>query len=152
MSYFKDDAGNCYFLSAEDIANGGLSLLPADCVPITDEEAYIIQNPPPTPQQILASQSAKLQGFTQTANAQKTALSARISTLNDAVELEMATPAEEAEHILRTAQFKQWKTYAVLLGRVTAQAGWPSEVVWPIQPPAGMDLTVSASAPELQAI
>lgn len=147
MSYFKDSAGACYYLSDEDIANGGLSLLPADCVPITDEEAYIIQNPPPTPAQVLASQSAKLQGFTQTANAQKTALTGRISTLNDAIDMEMATPAEEAELPVRTAQLKQWKTYAVLLGRVTAQTGWPAVVVWPVQPISGMDLTVSAAAP-----
>lgn len=102
-------------------------------------------NPPPD---YLAINSAKLQALTQLASAQKIAITERISTLNDAIDLEMATPEEEAELPIRTAQLKQWKTYAVLLGRVTSQVGWPPEVVWPTQPAAGMDLTVSAVAPE----
>lgn len=105
--------------------------------------------PPPTPEQVLTSQSAKLVGLKQLAEAQKTALSNRIGTLNDAIELEMATPEEEAELPLRIAQLKAWKTYAVLLGRVTGQAGWPPDVEWPVQPTEGMDLTVSATAPDV---
>ncbi|PVZ56577.1 hypothetical protein C9422_18825 [Pseudomonas sp. B1(2018)] len=98
---------------------------------------------------ILAVQSAKLQELTQLAAAQKVALINRISTLNDSIELEMATPEEVAELPVRTAQLKQWKTYAVLLGRVTGQTGWPPEVTWPTQPAEGMDLTVSAVAPDV---
>lgn len=104
--------------------------------------------PPPTPAEILASQSAKLQLLKQLAEAQKVALSARIGVLNDAIELEMSTPEEEAELPTRVLQLKAWKTYAVLLGRVTGQSGWPPEVDWPVQPTGGMDLTISASAPE----
>lgn len=101
--------------------------------------------PPPN---ILALQSAKLQALTQLANAQKSALTNRIGTINDAIELEMATPEEEAELPIRVLQLKAWKTYAVLLGRVTSQVGWPPEVTWPVQPAEGMDLTVSATAPQ----
>lgn len=104
---------------------------------------------PPTPAEILARQSFKLQGLKQLAEAQKTALNSRVGTLNDAIELEMATPDDEAELPKRVAQLKAWKTYAVLLGRVTTQAGWPPEVNWPTQPTEGMDLTVSAAAPEI---
>jgi len=100
--------------------------------------------PPPTPAEILATQSIKLQQFTQLAAAQKTALSNRISTLQDAIELDMATPDELAELPVRQAQLIEWKRYAVLLGRVTSQAGWPPDVEWPAQPTEGMDLTVSA--------
>ncbi|KAB0509695.1 tail fiber assembly protein [Pseudomonas moorei] len=111
-----------------------------------DDPRYLaFINPPPD---MLALQSAKLQALTQLTVAQKQALANRISTLNDAIDLEMATPEEEAELPIRTAQLKQWKTYAVLLGRVTSQIGWPPEVVWPAQPAAGMDLTVSAVAPD----
>lgn len=102
------------------------------------------QIPEQTPEQILAAQSAKLQYLTQLASAQKAALTNRIGTLNDAIELEMATPEEEAELPVRVLQLKAWKTYAVLLGRVTSQDGWPPEVEWPVQPAEGMDLTVSA--------
>jgi len=101
----------------------------------------------PTPEEILISQSFKLQSLTQLANSQKVALTNRISTLNDAIELEMATPEEEIELPKRVLQLKAWKTYAVLLGRVTSQAGWPPDVEWPVQPSEGMDLSVSATAP-----
>lgn len=102
-------------------------------------------NPPPD---LLAINSAKLQALTQLAGAQKSALTNRISTLNDAIDLEMSTPAEENELPVRAAQLKQWKTYAVLLGRVTSQAGWAATVTWPAQPVDGMDLTVSSVALE----
>lgn len=99
---------------------------------------------PPTDAEILASQSNKLQQATQLASSQKTALTNRVGTLNDAIELEMATPEEIAELPARTTQLTAWKKYAVLLGRVTSQPGWYSVVEWPAQPPEGMDLAVSA--------
>lgn len=104
--------------------------------------------PPPTAAEILASQSAILVSLKQTAEAQKVALTNRVGTLNDAIELEMATPEEVAELPLRKAQLVEWKRYAVLLGRVTSQAGWPPDVEWPVQPAAGMDLSISARAEE----
>lgn len=108
--------------------------------------------PPPTPAEVLATQSAKLQQLNLLAAAQKTALTNRVGTLQDAVELEMATPDELVELPLRQAQLVEWKRYAVLLGRVTTQPGWPPEVTWPVQPAQGMDLTVSAvSRPTVQA-
>lgn len=102
---------------------------------------------PPTEEEKLAAQSQKLQVFTHTANAQKNALTNRIGTLQDAIELEMATPGEIAELPVRQAQLLEWKRYAVFLGRVTTQAGWYETVEWPVQPTGGMDLTVSAVTP-----
>lgn len=102
-------------------------------------------NPPPD---VLAIQSLKLQGLTQLAAAQKSALTNRIGVLNDAIELEEATPSEVAELPVRQAQLIEWKRYAIYLGRVTSQEGWPPDVVWPVQPAEGMDLTVSATAPQ----
>lgn len=104
--------------------------------------------PPLTPEELRAAQNSKLQGFTWQATAQKNALTVRIGTLNDAIDLGMATDAEVAELPVRNAQLKAWKTYAVLLGRVTSQPGWYTVVTWPDQPTDGMDLTVSASAPQ----
>jgi Caudovirales tail fibre assembly protein. len=104
--------------------------------------------PPPTPEEILASQSVKLQQLTQLAASQKTALTNRIGVINDGIELGEATPAEVAELPVRQAQLIEWKRYALYLGRVTTQVGWPPDVVWPTQPAEGMDLTVSAAAPE----
>jgi Caudovirales tail fibre assembly protein. len=111
-----------------------------------DDPRYLAyMNPPPD---YLSINSAALLQATQLAVAQKTALTNRISTLNDAIELEMATPEEVAELPVRTLQLKQWKTYAILLGRVTTQSGWYTVVEWPAQPAEGMDLTVSAVSPE----
>lgn len=111
--------------------------------------------PAPTEAEILAAQSLKLQGFVQLASAQKTALTNRISDLESAIEnigIEgqeefAATPEEQAEYPIRKAQLTKWTNYSILLGRVTAQAGWYSTVIWPAQPTSGMDLTVSAAAP-----
>lgn len=100
--------------------------------------------PPPTSEQVLLINSTKLQTANQLAAAQKTALTNRIGTLQDAIDLDMATPPEVVELPLRQAQLKAWKTYAILLGRVTTQAGWHMTPEWPAQPENGMDLSVSA--------
>lgn len=107
--------------------------------------------PPPTEAEILAAASLKLQQATQLAAAQKTALTERIGTINDAIDFEEATPAEIAELPVRQAQLTEWKRYAILLGRVTTQTGWYATVVWPVEPAEGMDLTVSAVAKVVQA-
>ncbi|QAY85410.1 tail fiber assembly protein [Pseudomonas arsenicoxydans] len=100
---------------------------------IEDEDPRYIAFISPQPD-ILALQSAKLLMLTQLAVEQKAALTNRIDTLNDAASLEMATPDEVSELPVRTDQLKQWKTYAVLLGRVAAQPTWPNDVAWPDQP------------------
>lgn len=100
----------------------------------------------PTDTEIIALNVSALQQATQLTSAQKTALINRVGTLQDAIELEMATPAEIAELPVRQAQLLEWKRYAVFLGRVTTQTGWALTVEWPVQPTEGMDLTVSAVA------
>lgn len=102
----------------------------------------------PTPEEVLASQGEKLRSLNAEASAQKAALSSRIDVLNDAVLLEMATEVEIAEKPVREAQLVEWKRYAVLLGRITGQDGWPLDVDWPAKPAEGMDLSTSASATE----
>lgn len=81
--------------------------------------------PPLTDEQIAAQNSQKLANNL----AQKTSLmdaaSERISVLQDAVDLEMAT-AEE------TAELPLWKKYRVLLSRVDANTS--DDVVWPLMP------------------
>lgn len=118
-----------------------------------DSDGKVVVNteyipPEESSEQILQRQSVKLQSLSWAAQAQKTALSNRIGTLNDAVDMEMATPEELIELPKRKAQLVEWKRYAILLGRVTSQEGWPPDVEWPAQPAEGMDLTVSAVAPD----
>jgi len=100
-----------------------------------------------TPAEIEAQNRSTLQQSTQLAAAQKTALTNRVGTLQDAIELDEATPAEIAELPVRQAQLLEWKRYAIYLGRVTLQEGWALTVEWPVRPTEGMDLTVSAVAP-----
>lgn len=53
--------------------------------------------------------------------------SVKIAPLQDAVDLDIATDDEIA---LLTA----WKTYRVLVNRVTSQTGYPDTIEWPEQP------------------
>lgn len=150
-NFYKDPAlypatGSVYEYDDDQVSQG---FVREGLIAMTEEEADTYINPPPTEAEVLASQSLKLQGFTQLAAAQKASLTNRIGTINDAIEFEEATSAELAELPLRQAQLTKWKRYAVDLGRVTTQPGWYSSVVWPTQPTEGMDLTVSATAPEI---
>lgn len=56
MTHFKDNQNGLYWLSAEDIERGGLSLLPPGSVEITEAEADAIRTanapPPAVPQEI----------------------------------------------------------------------------------------------------
>lgn len=109
-----------------------------------DDQRYLdFINPPPD---YLAINSARLQAATQLAAAQKSALTNRIGTITDAIDFDEATPDEIAELPERQAQLILWKKYAISLGRVTTQPGWHLVVDWPVEPPEGMDLSVSAVA------
>lgn len=45
MPYYKDPKGNIHSLSEQDIANGGLILIPPGCVEISPEEAAALVAP-----------------------------------------------------------------------------------------------------------
>ena len=58
MPYYKDSKNNLHFLDDAEF----VYLLPADCVPITDEEAAALQAPAaPTQEQIVATYEASVQ-------------------------------------------------------------------------------------------
>ena len=46
MPHFKDQTDRLYFLSDEDIANGGISLLPSGSQQISDEQAEVMAAQP----------------------------------------------------------------------------------------------------------
>lgn len=73
MPHFKDSLDRLYFLSDEDIANGGEDLLPSGCVRITDEQAEALRAstaPMPevveAPPQLTPAQITKLADFFKT--------------------------------------------------------------------------------------
>lgn len=100
----------------------------------------------PTPEEVLATNTALLNKLTKQANAQVTAIQGRIDTINDAIDLDEALPSEIAELPVVTALLKKWKSYRILLGRVTLQAGWPPEPVWPVVPELYITTTDSNSS------
>lgn len=51
----------------------------------------------------------------------------KIQTFQDAVDLGISTPEEEAALL-------SWKRYRVELSRLPNMAGWPSDIQWPVQP------------------
>lgn len=59
----------------------------------------------------------------------------RIKTLSYGIEAGKATEADEAEQTALLLSLTAWKGYKFDLGKVTAQATWPSAPIWPIQPP-----------------
>lgn len=90
--------------------------------------------PIPTFEDILAAATANLLAKQKVANTQVNYLQIRIDTINDAIDMDMATPYEIAEIPVRTAQLKSWKQYRVLLGRMTQQPDWPNDPQWPTEP------------------
>lgn len=72
--------------------------------------------PPPTAAEVLVQRDALLAVAT-----------VRIAPLQDAVDLDEATPAE-------LTALKAWKQYRVTLNRVETQQGFPASVVWPKAP------------------
>lgn len=110
-------------------------------------QAWVVNPAPPIPPpDYLAINTAEVERLQRLANAQVTALQGRVDTLNDAVDLEMATPAEIAEQPVRAAQLKAWKTYRILVGRVSTQATWPSAPSWPVQPETYTNETSAVAA------
>lgn len=85
---------------------------------ISKQEAELIANPPPTKEQLIEQAEAKKQHLLSEA-------AEAIAPLQDAVDLDMATPEEEA-------LLKEWKKYRVMLNRVDASLG--ADVVWPTPP------------------
>jgi hypothetical protein len=125
-------------LPADSLVGPGWSYVDGEFV-----SAPVPATPPPTSAEISALNTGTLQKHNQLAAVQKAALADRVGTLQDAIELEMATSAEVAELPVRQAQLLEWKRYAVFLGRVTLQAGWPLTVEWPVQPTDGMSVQAS---------
>lgn len=74
----------------------------------------------PTEEQVLVAARAEQESLMERATLQ-------MAPLQDAVDLEEATPEEEA-------RLKAWKQYRVKLNRVDQQDGWPANIDWPTAP------------------
>lgn len=85
---------------------------------MSDDEYWLHINPPVSKEQQIAEAEAKKQHLLSEATE-------TIAPLQDAVDLDMATPEEEAP-------LKEWKKYRVMLNRVDTSLG--ADAVWPMPP------------------
>lgn len=140
--YMFSASDNAFYASGELHLYEAAGSLPDDLVPVADEvfmkfavnavplgmvrgvsEAGLpvwVEAPPLSDEVIGARNAAQREALMQLATE-------RINPLQDAVDLDMATPAE------RTA-LTEWKTYRVALNRLSGAPGYPVTVVWPDQP------------------
>jgi hypothetical protein len=58
----------------------------------------------------------------------------RIDTLGYGIDAGEATEEDEVEQAALLLNLKAWKTYKFALGKVTAQATWPTAPAWPVEP------------------
>jgi len=137
MKYITvDSAGNIMgmYLSEEDI----LTVSGIATAELSDEDwksvgpgytyvnGALIAPTPKTPEEILAEQNAEKIAVNTDKKAELIAVATdRISVLQDAVDLEMATDAE-------VAALPLWKKYRVLLSRIDANIS--EDVIWPKEP------------------
>lgn len=88
----------------------------------------------PSSAQLAGIAKFKLSGLQSEANAKVAELTEEVATLQDAVDLEMATDEEAARLPKAKTELTAWKKYRVLLGRVEAQPGFPATITWPERP------------------
>ncbi|AZC52257.1 hypothetical protein C4K35_4688 [Pseudomonas chlororaphis subsp. piscium] len=82
----------------------------------------------------LAESKSQLAARNTTAAVQIDRITDRIETLGYGIEAGEATPEDEAERAALMISLKAWKAYKFALGKVTAQATWPTAPVWPAEP------------------
>lgn len=88
---------------------------------VTADGIMVLESaPPPTIEQLESYALAQRDALLRDA-------ATRIAPLQDAVDLEIATPEEQASLIT-------WKQYRVALNRIEQQAGYPTEILWPTAP------------------
>lgn len=118
MSYHvtEDDNPELWMTVRDMVATGSLA------TPVFDNKP-----PAPTADQMLTQ-------LTQEATGQVDTIALRVSILQDAVDMEMATDEEVASLAQAKTELTAWKRYRVLLSRVEAQPGFPETIAWPEKP------------------
>lgn len=117
MQHYKDSGDNLYAFNADENPKDWTRVR---LIKITDSEAEKIREKKQTPTREEAIASAEIQKFRLLSEA-----SEAIAPLQDAVDLDMATPGEESA-------LKEWKKYRVMLNRVDTSLG--ADTAWPTPP------------------
>lgn len=140
--YYYSPADNAFYLSDELSLFEAAGNLPLDLVPVAESifQEFALDIPPagktraanatgfpcwidepPLPDEVLRARNIELRNVLLRSAAE------RISPLQDAVDLEIATDDEAAALIA-------WKKYRVQLNRMDQQEGYPLTVAWPSAP------------------
>lgn len=129
---FKDDLGEIPFTaSPSDVEAHGRNVFERAA---KGEWGPVAEPAPKTVEQLTAEAQAQINNLTVVANARITALTDEVATLQDAIDMEMATPEEEARLPVAKTELTNWKRYRVFLSRVPTQTGYPQTIDWPVQP------------------
>ncbi|SOQ11793.1 phage tail protein [Pseudomonas syringae group genomosp. 3] len=83
----------------------------------------------------LSEMKAELATRNTSAALQITRIKDRIDTIGYGIESGEADEADEVEMAALALVLPKWKSYKFSLGKVTAQASWPSAPKWPVAPP-----------------
>lgn len=94
----------------------------------------VAEPPAKTREQLEREVQNEMNTRTSLANTRITQLTDEIATLQDAVDMEIATPEEEARLPKAKTDLTNWKKYRIYLSRVPTQASYPYTVDWPVQP------------------
>lgn len=114
--------------AAVDFGNGVAAILIQDGVMVSSGYSYkdgVFTAPAPTPEDEAETERQKLLSNTSKKQSLFNQATLKISVLQDAVDLEMATDEE-------AAALPVWKKYRVLLSRIDANTS--AEVKWPAMP------------------
>lgn len=120
MHYYKNSLNSTYALSDQDIDNGGLLLLPADAVEITEAEWQALINPPPTTEQLIAAAVAEKLRLTAICTYQ-------LGVLTNATDPDVVDDPDPADAALLIL----WKKYQQALRKVVTTV---VPVTWPTVP------------------
>lgn len=120
--HFKDSLNNTFGL--DTTSENWESFIEKDWVEISKEEAELLANPPPTQAEIDAQKEAENIAFL---SSETRRTSDVIAILDDAIEFEIATDEEIAQH-------KELRKYRLMLSRVPNQETWPLNPTWPTCP------------------
>lgn len=119
QKYYKDSKNNVFCIDVDEKNKETWHLdVKKDWKEISKEEAELIANPPPTKEQLIEQAEAKKQYLMSEA-------AEAIAPLQDAVDLDMATPEEGA-------LLKEWRKYRVMLNR--ADTSTAPDIEWPVKP------------------
>ena len=106
----------------------------------------------PTQEMVQAQVMCKRVDLSASATATINELAASLDTLQDAVNLNLATDAQVASLPAVQAELDAWRLYRVYLAQLDVQPGYPLTVDWPVAPAKPFEYEPPAAPEDLPAV